>query len=106
MRTPDPLLLEEIVSRIKNTVRPRQIILFGSAARQEMDRDSDLDLLIVMPEGTHRRNTAKKVYRALRGLGVSKDIIVVTEKDVAEHKENSSLVLKPAIEEGREVYAA
>ncbi len=106
MRTPDPFLLEEIVSRIKNTVRPRQIILFGSAARQEMDRDSDLDLLIVMPEGTHRRNTAKKVYRALRGLGVSKDIIVVTEKDVAEHKENSSLVLKPAIEEGREVYAA
>lgn len=106
MRTPDPHLLEEIVNRIKNTVQPRQIILFGSAARQEMNRDSDLDFLIVMPEGTHRRNTAKKVYRALRGLGVSKDIIVVTEGDVAEHKENPSLVLKPAMEEGRQLYAA
>jgi uncharacterized protein len=106
MRTPDPQLLEEIVSRIKNTVRPRRIILFGSAARQEMNRDSDLDFLIVMPEGAHRRDTAKKVYRALRGLGVSKDIVVVTERDVAEYKENPSLVLKPAIEEGRELYAA
>jgi len=106
MKTPDPLLLEEIVSRIKNTVRPRKIILFGSAVRQEMDRDSDLDFLIVMPEGAHRRNTAKKVYRALRGLDVSKDIIVVTEKDVAEHKDNPSLVLHPAMAEGRELYAA
>ncbi len=106
MGTPDPHLLDEIVSRIKNTVRPRRIILFGSAARQEMNRDSDLDFLIVMPEGAHRRNTARKVYRALRGLGVSKDIVVVTERDVAEYKENPSLVLKPAIEEGRELYAA
>ena len=106
MRTPDPQLIDEVVSRIKNTVRPRQIILFGSAARQEMDRDSDLDFLIVMPEGAHRRDTAKRVYRALRGLGVSKDIIVVTERDLAEHKENPSLVLKPAIDEGRELYIA
>lgn len=71
-----------------------------------MNRGSDPDLLIVMPEGTHRRDTAKRVYRALRGLGLSKDIIVVTERDVAEHKENPALVIKPAIEEGRELYAA
>ncbi len=106
MKTPDSRLLEEIVDRITGSVRPLRIILFGSAAREEMSRNSDLDLLIVMPEGTHRRRTSRRIFQALRGIGVSKDIIVVTEKDVAEHGSNPSLVLKPAIEEGRELYAA
>lgn len=106
MKTPDSQLLEEIVDRITGAVRPLRIILFGSAARQEMSRNSDLDLLIVMPEGTHRRRTSRRIFQALRGIGVPKDVIVVTEKDVAEYGRNPSLVLKPAIEEGRELYAA
>lgn len=99
-------MLDEIVTRITGAVRPLRIILFGSAARQEMNSNSDLDLLIIMPEGTHRRRTARRVFQALRGIGVSKDVIVVTEKDVVEHGSNPSLILKPAIEEGRELYAA
>lgn len=106
MKTPDSLLLDEIVTRIRGAVRPLRIILFGSAARQEMNSSSDLDLLIIMPEGTHRRRTSRRIFQALRGIGVSKDVIVVTEKDVAEYGSNPSLVLKPAIEEGRELYAA
>jgi hypothetical protein len=56
-------------------------------------------------QGTHRRQTSRRILQALRGIGVSKDVIVATEKDVAEHGNNPSLVLKPAIEEGRELYA-
>jgi predicted nucleotidyltransferase len=106
MKTPDSQLLEEIVDRIIVTVHPLRIILFGSAARQEMSWNSDLDLLIVMPEGAHRRRTSRKIFRALRGIGVPKDVIVVTENDVSEHGSNPSLILKPAIEKGRELYAA
>lgn len=106
MKTPDSQLLDEIVTRITGAVRPLRIILFGSAAREEMSPNSDLDLLIVMPEGTHRRQTSRRIFQALRGIGVPKDIIVVTEKDVTEHGSNPSLVLKPAMEEGRELYAA
>jgi predicted nucleotidyltransferase len=106
MKTPDSRLLEEIVDRITGAVRPLRIILFGSAAREEMSRNSDLDILIVMPEGTHRRQTSREVLKALRGIGMSKDVIIVTERDVAEHRSNPSLVLKPALEEGRELYAA
>jgi predicted nucleotidyltransferase len=106
MKTLDSQLLDDIVHRITHNVRPLRIILFGSGARGEMGRNSDLDLLIIMPEGTHRRQTSRKVFKALRGIGVSKDIIVVTERDVAEYGKNPSLVLKPALEEGRELYAA
>lgn len=103
---PSETLLEEVVRRIVDSANPRRIILFGSAARGAMGPNSDLDLLIVMPEGVHRRRTSEKVFRALRGIGVSKDVVVVTEKDVADHRNNPSLVLKPALDEGRELYAA
>lgn len=45
-------LLDELVKRTVEAVRPLRIILFGSAARGEMGPDSDIDLLVVMPEGS------------------------------------------------------
>jgi hypothetical protein len=59
--------------------------------------ESDLDLLFVMPDGIHRRQTYAKIFKALRGIGHPKDVIVVTEMDVAAHRSNPSLVIKPAL---------
>lgn len=99
-------LLDEIVRRIVRTVHPLRIVLFGSAARDTMDSNSDLDLLVVMPDGTHRRQAATEIYKSLRGVGVPKDVIVVTESDVAKHQDNPSLILRPALEEGKDLYVA
>jgi hypothetical protein len=35
-----------------------------------------------------------------------KDIVVVTEQDIRQFGDNPSLVLKPALEEGKELYRA
>lgn len=59
-----------------------------------------------MPDGVHRRQTSKRLYRALAGLGFAKDIVVVTESDVETYGDNPSLVIRPAIEEGKELYHA
>jgi predicted nucleotidyltransferase len=99
-------ILDEAVRRILKVVKPRRIILFGSAARGTMGPDSDLDLLIVMPDGAHRRKASVEIYKALRGIGVPKDVIVVTEQDVTAYRYNPSLVLKPALDEGKELYAS
>lgn len=99
-------VIREIVLRVVETANPQRIILFGSAARGTMGPDSDLDLLVIMPDGTHRRHTATQIYKSLRGIGIPKDIIVVTESDVAEYRDNPSLVLKPALTEGKELYAS
>jgi hypothetical protein len=71
-----------------------------------MGRNSDIDVLVVMPEGTHRRRTAQRIYRALSGTGFSKDILVVTQKDIRDFGDEPSLVIKPALEEGKELYRA
>jgi len=99
-----PGMIDEIVRRIANAIHPLRVILFGSAARGEMGPNSDVDLLIVMPDGTRRRDASRKAFRALSGLGIAKDVIVVTENDLTNFGKNPSLVIKPALEEGREVY--
>ena len=50
-------LLDDLVERVVEAVHPRRIILFGSGARGDLGPNSDLDLLIVMTDGTHRRQT-------------------------------------------------
>ena len=104
--TIDQDTLSRLVARIAETVRPRRIILFGSAARGQMGAHSDVDLLVVMPDGIHRRRTAQAIYLSLNGTGIAKDIVVVTESDVRMYSDNPSLVLFPALREGREIYRA
>jgi len=97
-------LIQEVVRRIVDAVRPKRIILFGSAARGQMRPNSDLDILVVMRDGIHRRETALKAYRALHRLGVPKDVVVVTESDVEQFGDEPSLVIYPALCEGKEIY--
>jgi predicted nucleotidyltransferase len=98
--------LKELVSRIVEAVAPVRIILFGSAARGDMGPDSDLDVLVVMPDGAHRRETAAAVYRSLRRFPYPKDIVVATVSDLVEYGDSLGLVYRQAIREGRELYHA
>ena len=99
-------VLDCLVSRVVEAVHPRRVLLFGSAARGQMGPHSDVDLLVVMPDGAHRRQTAQRLYRALAGLGVAKDIVVVTESDVRQFADEPSMVVHSALKEGRELYRA
>ena len=103
---PDSKLIDELVRRVVETVHPLRIILFGSAARDEMGPNSDLDVLVIMPDGIHRRKTAQEIYRHMWGFGFATDIVVVTESDVRKYGSNPYMVIKSALEEGRELYLA
>lgn len=103
---PSPELLAELVRRVRSVLEPSRIVLFGSAARGTMGPDSDLDVLVVAPPGAHRIRTAQAIYRALSGLGHAADIVVVTEEDVRRDRGKVSSIVTPALEEGRDLYAA
>lgn len=105
-RNPDERLLSEMVNRIIREAAPTRIVLFGSAARDEMGPDSDLDVLVIVPDGVHRRQTAQKIYRALLGLGFATDVAVVTENDVRRFSNEHSLVICHALREGKDLYHA
>jgi len=99
-------LLSDLVNRIVEAVHPLRIMVFGSAARGEMGPHSDIDVLVVMPDGTHRRHTAQDLYQRLSGFPMAVDIVVATPTDLARHKDTIGLVYRDALREGREIYAS
>ena len=103
---PDPNIINELVQRIIEVAHPQRIILFGSAARGDMRPHSDIDVLVVVPDDTPRRQTVRKIYRNLIGFGHGTDVVVATEHDLRQYGDNFSLVYYPALHEGREIYAA
>jgi predicted nucleotidyltransferase len=99
-------LLREVTRRIVASVQPRRVLLFGSAVRGRMKKDSDFDMLVVMRGPAHRRRTAQKIYRDLRGAGIAVDIVVATEKDLKQYGGSAGTILKSALREGRVLYEA
>lgn len=99
-------VVESLVQKIVEAVHPLKIILFGSYAQDKANPDSDIDVLVVMPEGVHCRRTAQLLYRQIRGLGVPFDILVTTPSTLEKHKDNIGLIYRTVLKEGREIYAA
>jgi uncharacterized protein len=99
-------LLRVAVAAIVETAAPLRVVLFGSHARGEAGRHSDFDLLVITAPGTHRRETAKAIYRRLARVGFAVDIVVVTADDVARYAASPGMIISTALAEGRELYAA
>lgn len=72
-----------LVNRIVEEIHPIRIILFVSEVKDQDDAP-DIDLLIVMPQGTHRRKTARELYRKLRGIRKPFDMEPVSRNEYKE----------------------
>ena len=97
--------LNNLVRRIVEEIRPLRIILFGSVARNSMSEDSDIDLLVIVPEGTHRRYTAQLLYENIRNIEIPFDLLVVINNDLEKYKDTAGFIYQEILSEGKEVYA-
>ena len=95
-----------MTERIVQDFDPLQIILFGSQARGDADRRSDIDLLVVFSELTDKRKTAVDIRIALADLPVAKDILVSTPKELERHRTRIGSILRYAQSEGKVLYAS
>ena len=93
-----------MVQRLSNQFDPDRVILFGSRARGDAREWSDVDLLVVMPDGTDRREAAVDMGVALGDLPVAKDIVVTTPSDIEQRGDVIGTVLRPALREGTVLY--
>ncbi len=98
-------VLNNLIQQVIDLVHPLQIILFGSAAHGAMHQGSDIDLLIVMPDGTHRRRTAQSLYRAITNVRTPFDLIVTTPSELQKHKNNKGLIYQSILSDGKSIYS-
>ena len=102
----DQMLLDEIVRRILRVTGPERIIMFGSASKGLMTRDSDIDLLVVETSPCNAREKSVEVREALRGLGFPFDVIVISAERFWETKDLIGGIAYPACKYGRVIYEA
>lgn len=105
---PTPDDIRRIVDLIVETTRPRRVVLFGSAARDELRAGSDLDILVVVDEGVDELRTAQDLYveMARRREPVGVDLIVATQSRFERRRRTTASVFFDADRDGRELYAA
>jgi len=110
MQTPWTITPEKIaaaVRQIVNVAHPRKVIVFGSVVTGEPDIHSDVDILVVTgDEVENRRTESVRIRRALRGITMPMDILVILETDLQEVADHPGLVYREALRHGRVVYDA
>ena len=98
-------LLTQIVQRLVESLHPEQIILFGSHAYGEPNEDSDVDLFVIVSESDQPRyRRSREAYRALRGISVPTDVIVVTIEEVKKKVNVRSSLISRVIHDGKVLY--
>lgn len=100
----DVPLKNEIVRRILAVTQPRRIILFGSAALGAMDKDSDVDLLVLEDNGEDPREVSLRIRAALMDLAIPFDILVMPASRFEETKEVIGGIAYPASKYGQVLY--
>lgn len=103
------LPLQEAVERIVAGFDPLKIVLFGSLARGEYRADSDVDLLVVISDGSDDGGSGKhevtvEILRALKDLPFPKDVVVTTPEEIDRRGDLVGTVLRPALREGKVLY--
>jgi len=97
--------VEAVVQRLIEVGCPRKIILFGSYVRGQVDRDSDLDVLVVT--GDHVANPRAESVRlreAVEDIDMPMDILVVPESQFNALRNIPGLIYQEACAHGKLAY--
>ena len=97
-------VLREATRRLVEQFKPARIILFGSQARGTADDRSDVDLLVICPVSGSRRESMVAMNRALKGLDIARDIVVLTPEEFEIDRHIPGTVARPAWLEGKVLY--
>jgi predicted nucleotidyltransferase len=102
----DDAVIAEAGRRLSEAPPPSsRAILFGSAARGELTRDSDLDFLVIEPEVENPALESVRLRRVLADVLVPMDIIVASEHRVQEWRDVRGSLIHAALTGGRELVA-
>ncbi|HUT55100.1 MAG TPA: nucleotidyltransferase domain-containing protein [bacterium] len=106
MEKVDDITAREFARRMRELLGDsvREIVLFGSRAREEAGGDSDYDFLIVVKGERLKRKDRMRIAAAAVKIGVElnadTDVLVMTETEKAERVDKPYTVTHWAFQEG------
>ena len=98
--------IKAITEHIVRLYQPDKIILFGSWARDEANKDSDIDLLVISDREKHlpRYKRGLDVRLQLSRFKTPKDILFYTHEDVARWQSVPHSFINRVLGEGQILY--
>lgn len=97
-------ILLKVKDRLVDGFGPERIILFGSQARETADDRSDVDILVICSFEGKRRHLMLEMDRALRGLNLARDIVILTPEEYERNRHIPGTIARPAWKEGKVLY--
>ena len=105
MKIIPPGLLEKAVERLKAEFQPEEIYLFGSHVWGTPDEDSDVDLMVILPQSDERPiRRDQRAQRCLGRLPISADVLVRTRREVDRVRDIRGSLTHEVFQKGRKVY--
>jgi predicted nucleotidyltransferase len=97
--------IKAVVERIGRDFRPRKVILFGSYACGKPTKDSDVDLLVIMPLRGDPVYKSVEIALAARP-GFPMDLLVRTPAEVRKRLAWNDSFIRDIMEKGKVLYAS
>lgn len=97
--------VKNIVTEIVEKFFPQKIVLFGSYAYGMPTRDSDVDLLVIMPTQERPLRKAAEISASIEHP-LPIDVIVKTPEEIQTRLEQGDTFISKIIEEGITVHEA
>jgi predicted nucleotidyltransferase len=97
--------IRELTRRMVEHYQPERVYLFGSAARGDDSKDSDLDFLVVVPDDAppERKRTAEFQMRRL-DIREAVDLVIVRHSYFEKHRTARTGLPFAAMNEGKILY--
>jgi predicted nucleotidyltransferase len=101
-------LIQSIADKISVAVDPEEILRFGSQAGGAPSADSDVDVLIIVPDhedmAAKRAVLFRKIYDALRRVDIPIDILLYSRSEVGAWRGVEGHVIYDCRTQGRSLF--
>ncbi len=101
-------VLDAMAKKIAENVDPNEIYVFGSYARGTADKNSDIDLLIVVDppymQKYGRREVLRAIRRSLASFDYPKDLLVFSSDEFSRYRRSPGHIAHLAFQEGERLY--
>jgi uncharacterized protein len=99
--------IEKAVNLLVEAYMPVYIFIFGSFAWGTPHKDSDVDFLVVVKDSNEPFHKRSRIgHKVLSEIGFPKDIIVLTEAELAQKMEEDHSFYAEIVEKGVKSYEA
>ena len=96
--------IENVARKIGQQIHAKAVILFGSYARNQPGKHSDVDLLVIAESDLPRHKRSRELHLMFKPYPFPMDILVYTPKEVEQEREFELSFISTVLREGKKLY--